>query len=262
MSKANLHSNVPGAPLTEPRDASLGISNRSGGNAGSRRDHALSRAFTLIELLVVISIIGVLAGLTVGLGGLATRKSKEARIRGEISKLINAIENYKASVGSYPPDHRDASQQFSIPSPNQLYYELSGTYYTNRQFCIPGRSEGLDATFITTSFGSAGFANAARDPRDIKFKEDFKASQVKRVINPLTSKEVDILASPVRGPASSAWNLQGSGMNKKEIVNPWLYVSTSPTNNAERFDLWTEVLINGKIIRFSNWEKDPVVLSR
>src|SRR5690242_13512197 len=80
-------------------------------------------AFTLIELLVVISIIGVLAGLTVGLTGLATRRSKESRIRGEMTKLINAIENYKSAIGSYPPDNP------GFPSTNQLFYELSGTVY-------------------------------------------------------------------------------------------------------------------------------------
>jgi len=60
-------------------------------------------AFTLIELLVVISIIGILAGLTVGLSGVASRKSKESRIRGDLNRLVTVIENYKARLGSYPP---------------------------------------------------------------------------------------------------------------------------------------------------------------
>src|SRR4051794_19013634 len=61
--------------------------------------------FTLIELLVVISIIGILAGLVLGLAGLATRKSRESRIRTELTKLVTDIENYKAALGLYPPDH-------------------------------------------------------------------------------------------------------------------------------------------------------------
>ena len=56
--------------------------------------------FTLIELLVVISIIGVLAGLIVGLSGVASYKGKEARVRIEMNKLMNAIENYKSVIGS------------------------------------------------------------------------------------------------------------------------------------------------------------------
>jgi prepilin-type N-terminal cleavage/methylation domain-containing protein len=227
------------------------------------------RAFTLIELLVVISIIGVLAGLTLGLAGLATRKSAESRVKGEMAKVVNAIEGYKAATGSYPPDHRDPTQQFSIPAPNQLYYELSGTVYkeiTGSQgegrFYVVGRQDYVSANDIKTSFGMMGFANAARDPKELKYKEDFRASQVKRVVNPMASKDakqIDVLAVPVKGPSS--WTLRGAGINTNEVVNPWLYISTSPTNNPERFDLWTEVTIRGKTVRFSNWEKDPVVLT-
>src|SRR5439155_4656609 len=60
-------------------------------------------AFTLVELLVVISIIALLAGLTVGLSGVAIRKSKESRMRGELNRLVTLIENYKAKIGYYPP---------------------------------------------------------------------------------------------------------------------------------------------------------------
>lgn len=221
---------------------------RLGGDARERK------AFTLIELLVVISIIGVLAALIVGLTGLATRKSREARVRIEMSKLINDIENYKSNLGFYPPDHKVIinGREAGLPSPNQLFYELSGMIYKNNQFYVVGRQEPLNAASIQAWFGSSGFANAARDQRDLKFSAEFKASQVKRILNP----PIDVIVSPVQGPATWALNPGGN-----VPVNPWLYVSTSPTNNVGRFDLWTEVIISGKLMRFSNWEKDPVVLS-
>ncbi len=221
-------------------------------------------AFTLIELLVVISIIGVLAGLTVGLTGLATRKSREARVRTEMTKLINAIENYKSALGYYPPDHRVSDparpgQDISIPSPNQLFYELSGTIYKDNppppKFCLPGRQEGLTSAQIQAEFGkTSGFANAAREEKDLKFTEEFKSSQYKRIKE--TPYAIDVLAVPVPGPAR--WAIR---VSNTLTVNPWLYVSTSPTNNPDRYDLWTEVVIGGKVERFSNWEKDPVVVS-
>ena len=86
----------------------------------------MTSAFTLIELLVVIAIIGVLASLTVGLSSVASRKSKESRVRGELDKLATAIDNYKAALGTYPPDNPGK------PWLNQLFYELSGTIYTNK----------------------------------------------------------------------------------------------------------------------------------
>lgn len=233
-----------------------------------REDHA----FTLIELLVVISIIGVLAGLIIGLTGLATRKSRESRVRIEMSKLINDIENYRANVGFYPPDHRVVlvgGVEKGLPSPNQLYYELAGMIYTNSSRnpsgsfqVVGGGSDEMTPNFVQNVFGSSGFANAQRRKEDLKFRAEFKGSQVKRVAV-ANGTFIEVLAVPVPGHAGNfmaagSYDLQP--VTGSSPVNPWLYVSTSPTNNPERFDLWAEVFINGKKIRFSNWERDPVVL--
>jgi hypothetical protein len=86
----------------------------------------------------------------------------------------------------------------------------------------------------------------------------FKSSQYQRISDTPSNPNIgtiDVLAVPVKGPASWAITFN------KTTVNPWLYVSTSPTNNPDRFDLWTEVILSGKTVRFSNWEKDPVVLT-
>jgi prepilin-type N-terminal cleavage/methylation domain-containing protein len=210
-----------------------------------------TRAFTLIELLVVISIISVLAGLTVGLSSLAGRKSKEARVKAEMNKLINAIENYKSAMGFYPPDAP------GLPSTNQLFYELSGTVFTNNLFVIPGSQDALLAAAPQGVFNAAGIANSARDQRDLKFTEDFKKSQFDRVtvIDRTSGNSIpaNILVVPVKGPLA---RMQKS--TSGALVNPWMYVSASPTNNPGRFDLWTEVIIGKYVVRISNWEKDPV----
>ncbi|MCX6881855.1 MAG: prepilin-type N-terminal cleavage/methylation domain-containing protein [Verrucomicrobia bacterium] len=62
-------------------------------------------AFTLIELLVVITIIGVLAGLVVGMSGLASRKMRDMRVNAELQNLVAGIESYKLQTGFYPPDN-------------------------------------------------------------------------------------------------------------------------------------------------------------
>jgi len=254
------------APNHHLPEASVPAVEESRVGASASRRTSRWAGFTLIELLVVISIIGVLAGLTVGLTGLATRRSKESRIRTEMTMLINAIENYKSAMGSYPPDHQipdptDRSKFVGLPSPNQLFYELSGTVYKDQQqrvdppkFFVPGQGEGLSGAQIQTLFGSSGFANAQRSEKDLKFTEAFKSSLVKPVV--VGSTTINVLAVPVKGP--NYWALPA---NNNTLVNPWLYVSTSPTNNPDRFDLWTEVIIAGKTLRFSNWEKDPVVLT-
>jgi prepilin-type N-terminal cleavage/methylation domain-containing protein len=210
-------------------------------------------AFTIIELLVVISIIGVLASLVVGVSGLATRKSKESRLRTELTKLVNDIENYKSTMGFYPPDN-----ELGQPSTNQLYYELSGVVFRNNTFYLPGGMEPVRPG----AFGATGFANAQREENkgELKFRTTFKGSQVK-TINTGAHGLVDVLVSPVKGRpfnAPQSWTMKSVN---GEDVNPWLYVSKNPTNNPDRFDLWTEVLVGGKLMRFSNWDRDPVVLS-
>lgn len=64
-------------------------------------------AFTLVEMLVVITIITLLASLTVGAAFLAFAKVKQGRIAVELGSLVSAIETYKARYGEYPPDFSD-----------------------------------------------------------------------------------------------------------------------------------------------------------
>jgi prepilin-type N-terminal cleavage/methylation domain-containing protein len=207
-------------------------------------------AFTIIELLVVISIIGVLASLSIGVTALAVRKSKESRVQTELARVDALIENYKAALGFYPPDHHRGPVQGSVPQRNQLFYELSGTVFRDNTFFLPGRPEGLRIQDVQSHFNTSGFANAARDEKDLKFSEEFKAHQYQRISS---TPPIEVLSVPVKGPQEIAFN--------NIRVNPWQYVSTSPTNNHGRFDLWADVVIGRKIIRFSNWAKDPTVLS-
>lgn len=58
--------------------------------------------FTLTELLVVMAIIGVLAGLVLGVMPLVNDKNAEAKIRSQMKSLEAAFESYKTSWGYYP----------------------------------------------------------------------------------------------------------------------------------------------------------------
>lgn len=230
---------------------------------GSRRffGRGLREGFTLIELLVVISIIAVLAGLSVGLVGVASRKNKEARLKAELSKYVTAIDNYKAALGAFPPDNPGR------PSTNQLFYELSGTIFGNGTFTVPSRQESISVVNVKAIFGRSGIANSARDEKDLKFTEGFKAAQYKEISLPSPNVDVELLAVPVRGPTEFRYRGGTSPLAIKSrdgtTFNPWLYDSSSTNrNNANGFDLWTEVVIGKKIIRFSNWEREPVTIGQ
>ena len=44
------------------------------------------------------------------------------------------------------------------------------------------------------------------------------------------------------------------------VLNPWRYNSSAPTNNTTSYDLWTDILINGKAVRICNWNKSAIDL--
>lgn len=79
--------------------------------------------FTLVELLTVITIIVVLAGLTMGTMGFVQRKAAVDKARGQLALLENALERYHADIGVYPeaaPDGKDSRSGMI------LYYVLFG----------------------------------------------------------------------------------------------------------------------------------------
>lgn len=68
------------------------------------------RGFTLIELLVVISIIGVLAGMTLVSYSAAQKQARDTTRRSDLAQYRNAIASYAASNnGLYPYDTCDTS---------------------------------------------------------------------------------------------------------------------------------------------------------
>jgi prepilin-type N-terminal cleavage/methylation domain-containing protein len=59
-------------------------------------------AFTLIELLAVITIIGILAGLTLGAAGAVRRHGANSTAKAEVAALQAACERYFADNSTYP----------------------------------------------------------------------------------------------------------------------------------------------------------------
>jgi general secretion pathway protein G len=62
------------------------------------------RGFTLIELLIVVTLIVVLAGIGISTYSTSVRRAKEAVLREDLFRLKDAIDQYNADKGTYPPD--------------------------------------------------------------------------------------------------------------------------------------------------------------
>ena len=60
------------------------------------------RGFALIELLITISILGLLASVTLAATSTSRAKARDARRIADIGQIINAFELYRSTHGSYP----------------------------------------------------------------------------------------------------------------------------------------------------------------
>lgn len=222
--------------------------------ASTFRSRALT-GFTLIELLTVISIIAVLAALVVGMASSAKSARVNSRAQADLRKLQTAIEAYKADRNAYPPDGLVAAgAKRANPVVNPLFYELRGTEVVNGAFRVKGSADTLRPDAIEQVFGRRGFLNASADASEpARGYLDVKASEVKRVT--VKGVGVDLLVTAFdwpKGVNDPAPPISGT------LLNPWRYVSTSPTNNSGSYDLWLEMYDSKaekspKVRLFKNW---------
>ena len=119
----------------------------------------LRRGFTLIELLFVITIIKILAGLSMGGYGYVTRKQADSQAAIQISLLSKALEEYKLDNGAYPP----------TGTTNSLYTLL---YLSGANTSPPGKIYLADLDHNSKGQGwidGTGAAATIRDPWGIEY---------------------------------------------------------------------------------------------
>ena len=102
-----------------------------------------SPAFTLIELLVTITVIALLAGLTLAAVGGVNQKSYRDKAKAEITAISNALEQYKSINDTYPA----ASGNGTVP------FASSGE--TIRPFYIANKIETNSSGQLTDPYGNA-----------------------------------------------------------------------------------------------------------
>jgi len=76
---------------------------RSGDSRVSRQRRGPRSGFTLIEVMVLLVIAAILALIIIPQILGATRRSKEAALRGDLRNFRTAIERFQADCGGYPP---------------------------------------------------------------------------------------------------------------------------------------------------------------
>jgi len=245
--------------------------------------------FSLIEMLVVIGVIGILSSLIFPITKAVSRNRIKSRTRAELEQVVTGIEIYHSKRGQYPPDNHYPNGAVN-PYVNQLYYELAGTTNSNGDHyqTIDGRMSWATAAAIHSvlspgfapSAGVSGFANS-RAGGSVEegstvincLKGTLRSDQIASIGNPLS---LNVLVGSVPLPPGlplKQWpNLPPNptpypGSAQIVVNSPtapwycaWRYNSSSPTNNPGTYDLWIDVIIDGKTNRFSNWSHNPVIV--
>jgi len=192
----------------------------------------------------------ILVSMIIPISGAVSRNRTKAKARAELEQVATAIELYKAKLGHYPPDNPGR------PSTNQLYFELLGTIFTNGIYTtLDGsasvRSADLGAAFGGSPAGFSGFINSSQgvvsdEGRTASsFLKGLKPGQIATIYNSGID-QVKLLISSVPAPPGQFY--------------AFYYVSSTPTNNPNGYDLWVDFVINGKTNRVSNWSQQTLIL--
>jgi len=207
---------------------------------------------------VVIAIMAILAALIIPITGAVTRHKLRSRTRAELKSIETWIEDYKTKRGYFPPDNPNNAIFL-----NQLYYELSGTVLSNGVYTTldgnasvtvaqvqPGADFGLRSKF-------GGFMNTTKGAGD----EGMAAQKYARDLKPPQVGTISPSGNPIKLLVGSVgWEVPSSAPIPGTNLNPFRYVSTNPTNNPGKFDLWIDILVQGKTNRVCNWSDDVIVL--
>lgn len=123
-----------------------------------------TQAFTMVELLTVITVIGILAGLTLGAGGAVRRHSATSQAKSQIAALQTACDRYFSDNNQYPYGGSMPNPATDF-NPNTANYQQGGTilfvalFGTNRFDRVPSskryfepKSSMVNSTNSTTTY--------------------------------------------------------------------------------------------------------------
>ncbi|WP_395742444.1 type II secretion system protein [Prosthecobacter sp.] len=123
--------------------------------------HSRPRAFTLVEMLIVVTIIAMLAALTLGGYTYAMRSSKRRLTTGTFEAIKLALERYNSEFGEYPQP-AGSNQMMPFP-PGTAAYDISGAACLYQALTGDGYDQIKGVTAASSSSAGGGSAGGSSD---------------------------------------------------------------------------------------------------
>jgi len=213
------------------------------GNCENGKVPGVRRAFTLVEMLVVISIIGILAGLTLAVIPRVMDTRDLSRMKSFVNMLDTAIQNFHSTYNSYPQSNTNTypalnginGAQDSVT--NSLFYELRGTTFDSAGFYHspqdPSNTK-MNGAVLLNRFGNAGLINSTNaSPAGVP--HDFLPE-----LNVANYSSVLLMNPTVNEPTSIILFKTGIRANPGSANLATLNYDSSSTrrHNLKSYDIW------------------------
>ena len=221
---------------------------------------------SLVGLLIVLVTL-VFVG-----GGPKVRNPDLMRARAELHQITTAIESYKSALGRYPPDNQENHLV------NQLYYELVGTSFSsggsgapNTNVFLTSGGDVISVVDFAKALGRTNTLGQVNRRHPVGHVYNFAGTVGPDRRWPVTNflRGVSSSGGCQTDPATGLRVLVCSFKWPPGVVVPplsgfvsnycaWRYNSSSPVKNPRSYDLWADLLIDGKTNRLCNWSSELV----
>lgn len=108
--------------------------------------------FTLIELMIVMSLIVVLASITISVNSNGQTRAREAVLKEDLFRMRDAIDQYYADKDAYPPTLEDlVTAKYLRAVPNDPFTNSSETWQTTMSETDPANPSAIPGVFDVKS---------------------------------------------------------------------------------------------------------------
>ncbi len=203
------------------------------------------------QALVAILAVGALAGLVYLIYQTGSHVWHQRQIKAGIPNylthlrtqrdgLIQAIENYHAHFGFYPPNHSTNKTQRAMINP--LYYELAGTRWNPqyKSFGVSTAKETISGDTMEKFFNMRSFSNFLAYPlwpTNFTSRGDFTIRE---------DEDIMMVGYSIPGEVET-------DIDDGFRISTWRYAAEPAEHNVGKFDIWIEVEVLGQRMVVGNW---------